>query len=759
VRKSLRGVAAGAGLAGVLSLGGFLVFAHGPGDTPADDGSTQTGPVPGAVHTIALRALSKSAPGRVMGTRATSTEPFSLLGVTWTDAAKPLHGTVEVRTRSEATGRWSPWQAVAVGGDDSPNPAGRERSPVRGATAPLWVGPSNGVEVKVDGRRTLPTGLRVDLVDPGSHRAKRRSASRTPSHGMAEPMAATESAGPAPSASDSASSSAPPTSPQPTGSAAPSDAPSTSPSVTPPSPSGTASPTPSPTAPAVSTAPRPAIVPRAQWGADESIVKGPPTYDSVVKAVFVHHTDTGNSYTCAQSASVVRSVFLYHVQSNGWDDIGYNFLVDKCGTIFEGRAGGVDRPVHGAHTYGFNTDTAGVAILGTYSSATASPPGVAPTKAALDAVARISAWKLGLDKRDPAGKVELTEMATSGGKYPYGTKVTLNAISGHRDGYATECPGQQVYTQLPTVRTAAKQWTTPATTPFSTSVSGANLVGTTYYTKAGLTLSWKQAAVTGYQVLVDGAVKATPAASATSQTITLSPGTHTVQLKAANIDGTSATSNTYRVIADATRPVFSSPAALSIRTGTVSSTAVPVRLGWKVTDDRLLQSVKATSPKAVTFGTTTTSWSYYAKPSTATTWALSAADAAGNTATSSVSRTTALTSESYASRHGTWYATSTSSYLGSHGLYSRSKGASLSWTFTGRSVGLIVKRSSSFGAFYVYVDGYKVATVDSKYSTTQYRQLIWTKTWSSSATHTVKIVVAGTSGRPTVASDGIAYIK
>jgi hypothetical protein len=738
----------------VLGLGSFLVFVHGPSDAPAS-GHPELGPVSGKVHTIALRSLSRSAPGRVMGTPATSTEPYSLLGVTWNDAAKLLAGKVAIRTRSEATGHWSPWRTVVPGGDDSPNPAGRERSPVRGATAPLWVGPSNGVEVKVNGSHALPSGLRVDLVDPGNQHARHQHASQTQSGTVVEPMAAIDSVSPSAPASGSAS----PTPPQPTGSAAPSNSPSASPSDTPPSPSGTASATPSPTAPAVSTAPRPAIITRAQWGADESLVKGPPTYDSVVKAVFVHHTDTGNDYTCAQSASVVRSIFLYHVQSNGWDDIGYNFLVDKCGTIFEGRAGGVDRPVHGAHTYGFNTDTTGVAILGTYSSATASPPGVAPTQAALDAVAKISAWKLGLDKRDPAGTVELTEMATSGGKYPYGTNVTLNAISGHRDGYPTDCPGQQVYTQLPAVRTEAKQWTTPATSPFATSLTGANLVGTTYYTKAGLTLTWKSAAVTGYQVLVDGAVKASPAASATSQSITLTPGVHTVQLRAVNIDNTSATSNAYRVIADATRPVFTSPAALAIRTGTVNSTAVPVRLGWKVTDDRLLQSVKATAPKAVTFSTSSTSWNYYAKPSTATTWALSAADAAGNTATSSVGRTAALTSESYATRRGTWYTTYTSSYLGGRGLYSRSGGASLSWSFTGRSAGLIATRGSSFGQFYVYVDGYKVATVDTKSSTTAYRQLVWTKTWSSSATHTIKIVVVGTSGRPTVASDGIAYIK
>jgi uncharacterized protein with LGFP repeats len=191
------------------------------------------------------------------------------------------------------------------------------------------------------------------------------------------------------------------------------------------------------------------IASRAQWGADESLVKAAPDYDRAVKAVFVHHTDTGNAYTCDQSAQVIRSIFTYHVTSLGWDDIGYNFLIDKCGTLFEGRAGGVDRPVHGAHTYGFNTDTTGVAVLGTYISVT-------PTQAVQDAIAKVAAWKLGITGQDPAGKVTLTSLAPNGtGKYPYGSQVSFNTISGHRDGFATECPGDALYARLPAIRTAA----------------------------------------------------------------------------------------------------------------------------------------------------------------------------------------------------------------------------------------------------------------------------------------------------------------
>ena len=115
--------------------------------------------------------------------------------------------------------------------------------------------------------------------------------------------------------------------------------------------------------------------------------------------------------------------------------------------------------------------------------------------------------------------------------------------------------------------------------------------------------------------------------------------------------------------------------------------------------------------------------------------------------------------ESSATRTGTWKSSSTSYYLGGRGLYSGAKGASARWTFTGRSVGLITKRATNLGAMYVYVDGVKVATVDTRSSSTAYRQLLWTKVWSTSAQHTIKIVVAGTSSRPAVAIDGIAYLR
>lgn len=192
---------------------------------------------------------------------------------------------------------------------------------------------------------------------------------------------------------------------------------------------------------------RPEIVGRAEWGADEKLRDGDFTYTDTVKVMFVHHTADSNEYTCADSPSVLRSIYRYHVKTNGWSDIGYNFLVDRCGTVFEGRAGGVDKPVKGAHTLGFNTDSAGVAAMGTYTD-------TAPPAEMLDSLSRVIAWKLGLHGADPLGKAQLTS-GDSGSRFPAGTDARFDVISGHRDGFTTECPGQRLYEALPKVRRGA----------------------------------------------------------------------------------------------------------------------------------------------------------------------------------------------------------------------------------------------------------------------------------------------------------------
>jgi flagellar hook assembly protein FlgD len=188
---------------------------------------------------------------------------------------------------------------------------------------------------------------------------------------------------------------------------------------------------------------RPSIITRAQWGADESIVRAPPYYAERVRFAVVHHTAGTNSYTASQSAAVVRGIQRYHVLANGWNDIGYNFLVDKYGQVFEGRGGGIGKNVVGAHAEGFNTGSTGVSVLGTYSSSKISSAGRA-------ALVKLLAWRLDVAHVDATSSLKWT----SGGnpEYPAGTVVSLRAIAGHRDTGPTSCPGAALYGQLPGIR-------------------------------------------------------------------------------------------------------------------------------------------------------------------------------------------------------------------------------------------------------------------------------------------------------------------
>jgi hypothetical protein len=190
---------------------------------------------------------------------------------------------------------------------------------------------------------------------------------------------------------------------------------------------------------------RPTIVTRAGWGADESIRRGPPLYAPSVKMAFVHHTDTATVYPCSDAPRIIRGIYAYHVLSNGWNDIGYNFLIDRCGRIYEGRYGGTTRPVIGAHTLGMNTSSTGIAMIGTFSS-------VRPTTAAISALERLLAWRLDVAHVDPLGHAL---MVSGGNEYFHpGQHVVERVISGHRDGSATSCPGAALYAMLPSIAQA-----------------------------------------------------------------------------------------------------------------------------------------------------------------------------------------------------------------------------------------------------------------------------------------------------------------
>lgn len=193
---------------------------------------------------------------------------------------------------------------------------------------------------------------------------------------------------------------------------------------------------------AASASSAPTIVSRAEWGADESLRSGDPSH-SPVKMAFIHHTDSGNAYSAADAPAIIRGIYAYHTRSLRWDDIGYNFLVDRYGTIYEGRYGGIARGVVGAHTFGFNTGSTGIAVMGTFTDE-------APTAASTAALERLLAWKLDLFGLDPSGATIMTCGATD--RYAKGTAIRLPVIAGHRQANYTECPGDAFSALLPAIR-------------------------------------------------------------------------------------------------------------------------------------------------------------------------------------------------------------------------------------------------------------------------------------------------------------------
>ncbi|HEX6379655.1 MAG TPA: N-acetylmuramoyl-L-alanine amidase [Acidimicrobiia bacterium] len=194
--------------------------------------------------------------------------------------------------------------------------------------------------------------------------------------------------------------------------------------------------------------PQPEIITRAGWGADESMRKGPQEFAPISKLV-VHHTVTPNDDP--DPAQTVRAVYAYHTRHNGWNDIGYNFVVDQQGRVYEGRWARVYRPgeapngedesgrgIIGAHAKAVNPGTVGIAVLGDYSG------GYVPPGPALDGLVRALAWKAARHGIDPKGTAPFTAKD--------GSQRTFPNISGHRDVGETGCPGSRLYERLPEIR-------------------------------------------------------------------------------------------------------------------------------------------------------------------------------------------------------------------------------------------------------------------------------------------------------------------
>ncbi|MFF2186324.1 peptidoglycan recognition protein [Streptomyces sp. NPDC058155] len=455
------GVACAAALVLPLSMPSGAVAA--PQDARAGTslpGSTESLPL------VPLGSERSSGAATEQGLPERDVQPFSLVGVVWDDADAELDGSVQVRNRSAETGIWSGWQNLETHNAEHGADLGtseRDSGTVRGSTAPLWVGASDGVQARVragdddpDAGRahvSLPRGLSLELVDPGEAPEQlpvtETDASRGQSVATDPDLTDTDDGDVAETDDDTA------TDTDDGIGVDTEDTTDTDDGIGVDTDDGAVTETEDGTvtdtgvAAKPYTAPRPKIISRKGWGANEKLREKQFGYTKTVKAAFVHHSATGNNYTCKQAPSVIRGIYRYHVTSSGWRDFGYNFAIDKCGNIYEGRAGGVTKPVMGAHTLGFNTNTTGIAVLGSYSSTN-------PPAAVTRAVAKLSAWKLGLHGINPRGKVTLTSGGSN--KYKKGRKVSMNAVSGHRDGFVTDCPGNKLYSKLGSVRVSAAKY-------------------------------------------------------------------------------------------------------------------------------------------------------------------------------------------------------------------------------------------------------------------------------------------------------------
>ncbi|HEX9122802.1 MAG TPA: peptidoglycan recognition protein [Actinomycetota bacterium] len=193
---------------------------------------------------------------------------------------------------------------------------------------------------------------------------------------------------------------------------------------------------------------RPRIIAREQWGANPKLMNCTPWVAPFLKMGFIHHTAGSNAYSRAQADDVVRGVYAYHTNGRGWCDIGYNFLVDRYGDVFEGRSGGVTNDVVGAAQMGFNTGAFSVSMMGNFDA-------VRPPAHAVGVLERLIAWRLDVAHVNPRARTVMVSAGGSTTRFQTGTEVRLRTISGHRDTGLTACPGRYLYPLIPAIRDVA----------------------------------------------------------------------------------------------------------------------------------------------------------------------------------------------------------------------------------------------------------------------------------------------------------------
>jgi hypothetical protein len=182
--------------------------------------------------------------------------------------------------------------------------------------------------------------------------------------------------------------------------------------------------------------------PRSAWNASppSSSISLAPS----IRYAVVHHTVTSNTYAPADVPGILRSIQAFHQDGRGWSDIAYNFLVDRFGTVWEGRARSLEGAAIGAHAAGFNSGSVGVANIGSYDI-------VQPSAAQVNATAEIISWRFAAFRTDPTSALTVTAGAGST-KFPVGRQVTIPPVVGHGDVGATSCPGTYLAQVLGTIR-------------------------------------------------------------------------------------------------------------------------------------------------------------------------------------------------------------------------------------------------------------------------------------------------------------------
>ena len=418
----------------------------GQGSGSADATSASAAAVLGATATVpALAQATGTAGAPVPSILPAATDPqadaalltdplevdrFFVAGFTWTGGADLPDG-VRIYLRVRENGSWSSWylsEAADSGRDDRATPG----------TGEFVTGGADAIQASVVGS-SLPAGLKLALVPsrPQGEEvldAEDLTATQAAPTPVIEDASATEDHGAQVEPAAMAPSASPAWATQPAAvSAAPAAAPALAPAAT------TANGLPV------------AVTTRAEWGANASYMSWDPEYASAGHVV-VHHTAGTNSYSAGQSASIVRGIYYYHAVTLDWGDIGYNFLVDKFGTVFEGRSGSVAAPAGrmsiGAHARGVNTGTMGISMMGDYST-------VSPSDAQLSSVGKMAGWFL---KRagisDVTGWAGLHVWTTE--RYQAGSTISMPRILGHRDVGYTTCPGNVGYSKLGTIRAIAK---------------------------------------------------------------------------------------------------------------------------------------------------------------------------------------------------------------------------------------------------------------------------------------------------------------